>query len=167
MPPEETEIRQAARAVIPFLDELLGAQRAEAFAEEISAAPDDEHIVELAHSEPVVSEWIADYLDAATSSFRYTGLRRRPGASGTVGEVPLSARDTCVVSTVRRRGTAEMPCPRCRVGAGRQRRSELMVLISQIAAGLRYLTREPLAARGLIRARGVAGCLIWQLMMWC
>lgn len=78
MPPEETEIRQAARAVIPFLDELLGAQRAEAFAEEISAAPDDEHIVELAHSEPVVSEWIADYLDAATSSFRYTGLAGDP-----------------------------------------------------------------------------------------
>lgn len=95
MPPEETEIRQAARAVIPFLDELLGAQRAEALAKEISAAPDDERIVELASSEPAVSEWIADYLDAAASSFRdYTRL------SGDPGPVALSAKFRCPQGTL-------------------------------------------------------------------
>jgi hypothetical protein len=108
---EHTVLREAAEAVTAHLAELLCAGQPRVFADRLRRAPDDEHLIALARSEPAVGAWLADYLDAAGSRSRnYTRL------PGDAGRVAPSARFRCPLGTLvwYRRFVGERP-PRCPV----------------------------------------------------
>ena len=111
MKDERTALREAAEAATIHLAELLRTGSPEAFAHQLRGAPDDEHLIALARTEPAVGAWLADYLDAAGSHFRdYTRL------SGDAEPVAPSARFRCPLGTLvwYRRFVGERP-PRCPV----------------------------------------------------
>ncbi|MFF9115812.1 hypothetical protein ACF09Y_09420 [Streptomyces massasporeus] len=108
MADEETDLHRAARLVVPYLDELIGERTPLELRDGLPLA-DDNAIRRLAATEPVVGEWLADYLDATES-----GLRTYNPLSGDSELVAPSAVFRCPQGTLiwYRRFVGEQP-PRC------------------------------------------------------
>jgi len=67
---EDSTIRRATAAMEPYLPELIGPGEADAFAAELAAASDDDALIAVVGQQHRVREWLADYLEAVTSSPR-------------------------------------------------------------------------------------------------